>query len=245
MLPRSSAGDPLAEARWSVLKVASVVLLCSFLALIAFLGGWLAGSHSTSQRPASPAAARQGPGPGASRVENGVPVGYQGTSAGAVDAATNFLVVINGPLLLQPDHYRAALRTMSAPGNRQRLLSEAEQGISGIESRYGAVTNAAQGVQVTLRLLPAAWHLDWYHQGRDAQVEIWAAALVAQAGQQPVEVWATAVMALGWTEGDWKLIDHAMNTGPSPSQLAYPADQNSRLQPPPQVTSFQEYRRGA
>ena len=62
-------------------------------------------------------------GPGPTHVVNGVPVGYAHTQAGAVAAATNYLVTFNGPLVTQPDKYRAAVDEMALPDVRNTLTS--------------------------------------------------------------------------------------------------------------------------
>src|SRR5207245_427032 len=59
--------------------------------------------------PQQPAQVRTVPlAPGSTRVESGVPLGYQHTRQGAIDAATNYVVTLDGPLLLQPDGLRTA-----------------------------------------------------------------------------------------------------------------------------------------
>jgi hypothetical protein len=76
------------------------------------IGRWSAGSGSAGSRSGS---SGQQSGPGPTRTENGVPVGYAHTPDGAVAAATNFLAVQDGPLITRPDQYRSAIDTLAAP----------------------------------------------------------------------------------------------------------------------------------
>src|SRR5947209_20251698 len=59
--------------------------------------------------------------PGSTHVESGVPTGYQHTSAGAVDAATNYAVAFNGPLLLDRATLRGAISAVASPDSRNAL----------------------------------------------------------------------------------------------------------------------------
>src|SRR5216684_4288200 len=62
--------------------------------------------------------------PGSTRVESSVPVGYQHTRQGAIDAATNYVVTLDGPLLLQPDGLRRAEDLMVASAYRAELETQ-------------------------------------------------------------------------------------------------------------------------
>src|SRR5579859_1626921 len=89
------------------------IALAAIVGLVMLGLGFYAGRASAPA--ARPATAAPASGPGPTRVENGVPVGYAHTSEGAVAAATNFLEVRLGPMMFSPDQYRAAMDTMAAP----------------------------------------------------------------------------------------------------------------------------------
>src|SRR6266702_3768962 len=101
--------DENSRSRW--LKLGALGLGAVVLAVAAFgIGRWTAPASASGQQRATVSAPSGGPGP--TRVENGVPVGYAHTQEGAVAAATNYLTVVDGQMITQPDKYRAAIDTV-------------------------------------------------------------------------------------------------------------------------------------
>jgi len=197
-----------------------------------------ASAPTTGAARGATAAGQAGPGP--SRVVNGVPVGYAHTEAGAA-AATNFLMVMGGSLIAQPDKYRSAISTMAAPTTRSRQLGAADQDMAAV----GLVGYAQQGKRTLARAVPLAYHVDQYSDDR-AQVSIWAEGFIGVDGVLPMsETWSTSVMTVEWTGGDWRLLTIGRPTpqskGPVPV-ISQPSIQGPAL--PGQVTTFTEYRNG-
>src|ERR1700694_5098370 len=78
-------------------------ILALGLALVIGLVAFLVGRATAPVAKATPQTQTiTVPATGASRTENGVPVGYAQTQPGAIAAATNFTQFIGGPLFLQP-----------------------------------------------------------------------------------------------------------------------------------------------
>jgi hypothetical protein len=180
---------------------------------------------------------RSGPGPW--RVENGVPVGYAHTPDGAVAAATNFLTVQDGSLLLHPSEYRAAIDTLAAPETKAALRSQAENTLASFQGGSGLITSAQQGKAVVYRTTPLAYRLDSYDGRSAAQVSIWAETFIAVDGVlPPAEVWATDAYTVVWTSGDWKLVTTGGSAGPMPTVSQTPV-QTPQL--PPQLKEFKSY----
>ena len=178
-------------------------------------------------------------GPGPTHVVNGVPVGYAHTQDGAVAAATNFLMVVDGPLLTQPNKYLAAIDTLAAPEARGKQRNAAALRMSGIPD---FITYAQHGRTVILRVSPLAYHLDRYGDA-GAVVSIWAETLAAVDGVLSLrEGWATVVVSLSWSDGDWRLSDvtggAAGSSGPAPTTIQ-PATESSSL--PPQLANYRSY----
>jgi hypothetical protein len=217
------------------------VLLVSAAALAIAMIAILAAAAVLRAVPAATPSVRTVPLPhGASRVEAGVPVGYERTAAGAVDAATNYAVALNGQMLLHPDQVRAAEALMAAPSHRSGLMAAGEASLRALNSSFGLAANAAHGVQVVIRLVPIAFHLDSY-DGQQAAVSIWAVWVLAEAGLlAPQQHWLTATFLLEWTTGDWKVSGTSTRPGPvpAPPQETVP-DQSSPL--PAVLTEFKEY----
>ncbi len=196
-------------------------------------------------RPAPPAAVtapvRVVPLPqGASRLEAGVPVGYEQTESGAVDAATNYLVALNGPLVLHPDQFRAAEGVIAAPAYRTQMLAEGDASLRALNSSFGFASNGSMGIPIALRLAPIAYHLDSY-DGEHAAVSVWAVWVFAEGGiLAPQQHWFTATYLLEWTGGDWRVSGASARPGPIPAPPQQTvADPSSPL--PDALTNYREY----
>ena len=192
--------------------------------------------------PASGAASAGQAGPGPTHVVNGVPVGYAHTQAGAVAAATNFLMVVDGPLVTQPDKYRSAIDTLAAPEAREKQRSDAERLMATMQDGVGLRAYAEHGRTVVFRLAPLAYHVDRYSD-REARVSIWAESLIAVDGALSMrETWTTNHLTVAWSQDDWRLSDlgaaGADSFGPVPAVGQTPT-QGVAL--PPQLANYRGY----
>jgi hypothetical protein len=208
--------------------------------LLAIVSLALAVSLATRPAPPAPAPERVVPlAQGAARVQAGVPVGYQPTEAGAVDAATNYLVALNSPVVLHPDQVRAEEAVMAAPAYRDQMIAEGDQDLRAMNSSFGVAANAAMGVQVVLRYVPIAFHLDSY-DGQHAAVSVWAVWLLAESGiLPPQQHWLTSTMLLEWIGGDWKVTAVGSRPGPVPSPPQMVLAPSTPL--PDTLTQYEEY----
>jgi hypothetical protein len=169
-----------------------------------------------------------------------VPVGYRPVESGAVDAATNYLVALNSPLVLHPDQVRATEAVMAAPEYRDQLIAAGDANLRALDSSFGLGANAGLGIQVVVRYVPIAFHLDSY-DGQHAAVSVWAVWVLAEAGiLPPQQHWLTSTMLLEWTAGDWKVTGVGSRPGPvpAPPQQLVP-DPSSPL--PDALTQYREY----
>jgi hypothetical protein len=221
--------------RWLLIAAAGVAAFVLLVAGIA-IGRASAPSAATSSR-ASTAAGQAGPGP--TRTVNGVPLGYAHTEAGAVAAATNFLMIMDGPLVAQPDRYGSVIDAMADPNaaSTVRRIADANVAVSGV---FAAST--ARGRKVVHRSVPLAYHVDIYASDR-AQVSVWEEALIAIDGTLSLrETWSTTAVTVHWVDGDWKLAATAAPTtgsvGPAPT-ITQPAAQDLSLLP--QLDRYRSY----
>jgi hypothetical protein len=116
--------------------------------------------------------------PGSTRVESGVPIGYQRTKQGAIDAATNYLIAFNGPMVLRPDDMKAAVDTATTPEYRPELETQTAKALQALESYYSISAKAQAGVTPVVKLVPIAFHVDSY-SADEAGLSIWAVWLIA------------------------------------------------------------------
>lgn len=228
------------NGRWRRVLVVGAVLAIAALLAAAFITGRTTAPSSAGR--AQVVNVQSGPGP--TRVVNGVPVGYAHTQAGAVAAATNYLETFDGPLVTQPDKYRAAVREMTAPNARDKLMRLAETNLTG-QQTY--VSNAAQGRAVVHRIVPLAYRVQSYNSD-SVRVSIWGEALLAVDGALSFrEVWATTTVTSEWSAGDWRLADIPVaggpdSFGPVPTTIQA-ATQGTTL--PAQLTDYRSYRTDA
>jgi hypothetical protein len=175
---------------------------------------------------------------GATRMNGDVPVGYAKTREGAIAAATDYSAVLAGPLILNPDRYRAAERVIATPSARDRIAAEGEQAMAALNDTTRAISAAARGVRVAVRYTPIAYRVTADDAGR-VSVSIWGLWLVGEQGLlPPTETWSTRTVVVVWIGGDWRLADSSISPGPIP-QPGQQAAQSSDL--PPQLTNFEEY----
>jgi hypothetical protein len=210
------------------------------VALLLILSAFALGMAVRRPAPAAAPAVRTVTLPqGATRVEAGVPVGYAATQAGAVDAATNYTVALNGQTILHLDQVRAAEAVMATPGYRAQLLAEGDRSQRALDSSFGLSYNASHGIPVVIRLIPIAFHVDSY-DGSHAGVSIWAVWILAEGGILIAQQhWLTATVLLEWSGGDWKVAGASQRAGPVPSPPQGGTDATSQL--PPQLTGYGEY----
>ena len=211
------------------------------IALVILGLGFLVGRASAPKAATSPSAgsATASAAPGASRVENGVPVGYQRTQVGAVAAATNYTQALSGALLLEPDQYRAAVGTVAAPESKSKLLQDAETSLAAEQNNLQLVTLAHRGVKVAISSYPLAYHVNNYSP-TVAELSIWTVSIVGEDGQLAAsQAWNTMTVDLEWTNGDWKETSVGSTPGPVPVLGQGPV-QTKDL--PQQLSSYQLYR---
>ncbi len=232
--------DESRRSRW--LRIGGGVLAGVVLLAAGFGIGRLSVPASGSGQQQHATVTAQG-GSGPTRVENGVPVGYAHTQDGAVAAATNFVMVYDGPLNTDPVKYRAAIGTLSAPRSKARFQAEAERSLATFQSATGLISYAQQGRAEVFRTVPLAFHLDTYSDGT-AQVSIWSESFIAIDGVVPAkETWTTATYIVEWATGDWKLSSIGAYKGGSEGPVpvtTQPSLPTAAL--PAQLKEFKTYR---
>ena len=185
--------------------VVLVGVLAIGLATGAALGQIGLPNATPSGRAAAPAATTGVPGLGASRVAQGVPVGYAHTSQGAAQAAGNYLAVLGGPLALDPRRLQSALDQVADPGARAKLEASTQSSLRVEESLWGVQSAALQGRRVLLTQTPIAYRVDAYTAGVTS-VSVWLVTSVGVENRQRLAAFfGIGSAALAWLDGDWRL----------------------------------------
>ncbi len=197
-------------------------LVLSFLMVLAVglaVGTGLGRLTAPGQQPGPPPSTRPVtsgvPGAGATRVEAGIPVGYQHTSAGAAQAAGNYLAAFGGQLVLDQARVRAALDAVADPSNRAQLESGFQASLRLDEGLWGIQTAARQRQRVLLTLTPIAYRVTTYTPD-EATVSVWVVADVGVADRQRLAAFfGVGSATVAWLNGDWRLrtIDAGSHAG--------------------------------
>jgi hypothetical protein len=219
------------------LRIAAGILVALVLVAVGIAAGRSSAARSASGSTGAASSSRVPGWPGASQLVAGAPVGYAHSEAGAVDAATNYQLLLAGPLVTSPSKYREAERVIYTPAARDKLMAEAEQGLAGLQDQTQILSNASKGVPVALLSVPISYHLDSY-DGDHATVSLWWVWVVGQQGAMaPFQLWLTSVVSLTWL-GDWRVED--INSANTPVPLLAQTTTDSK-DLPEQMHGYREY----
>ncbi|MER6401374.1 hypothetical protein ABT263_35835 [Kitasatospora sp. NPDC001603] len=156
----------------------------------------------------------------ASRLVEGVPVGYSPTREGAVAAAVNYEIA------------RSSARYLTDAGSRERILktimaSDAAAGQIKDDNAAGARFYSALGLtadtadKLIARASPLGSKVVSYSP-EVATVSVWMSGIVGlPTPNAPVPVsasWTTYTLVLVWRDGDWKTSSISVTPGPTPLQ---------------------------
>ena len=219
------------------LRIAAGTLVALLLVAVGVLAG-RASTPGLSSSSAPAATSSRVPGwPGATQLVAGAPIGYAHSQAGAVDAATNYQILLAGPLLTTPSKYRNAEQVIYSSAARDRLMAGTEQTLAGLQDQTQILTNASKGVPVALLVVPVSYQVDAY-DGDHATVSVWWVWVVGQQGAMaPIQAWITSVVTLDW-QGDWRISDFNSGNAPVP-QETQTASRSTDL--PEQMHGYREY----
>lgn len=153
----------------------------------------------------------------------GIATGFPRTEQGAQSAAANYAVALGSVEMYARDSRHAIVNTVYAPdvaAARQAPLDEVYA--SGKLRRaigLDADGKAPKGMTFICRTNPIGTKTVSFKDGK-ASVSVWYSTLVGLAGEGsklPVtEGWYTKTFELTWVGGDWKVVDHQQQDGPTP-----------------------------
>jgi hypothetical protein len=175
----------------------------TLLAVVLLLAGGIA-----IGRAGSPAEPQVQAGPGPARLVDGVPVGYARSEEGAVAAAVNLNVLLDGEMLAASAPRRIEiLDLVAARASRDTLLQQYAQTVAAAPDE-GAVAGGT-------RRVPAGYRVRT-HSPREAVVDVWGTWAVTTAdGLDPNAAWGTSRIRLLWEQDDWRVASVERVDGPS------------------------------
>ena len=206
--------------RWPLLA-AGIVATLAVGAVIGRVSAPDAAPVEPADRQAPPTAEGPGPtgeGPGPTSVEDGVPVGYQRSRAGAVAAAVQFTQILGGAAVLDDQRRGRVLGVMAAKDARGDLDAAMEAGAALIREGFGLSPADLNDPGFVSRDAPAGYRVEVYSDDA-ATVALWSTGLIVVPDAQGVDAgWWTTTVELVWEDDDWRMQAFSAADGPSPIQ---------------------------
>lgn len=222
-----------------------VALLIGALLLITL--GMALGRASVPHRlpdspDAAPPATPVGPGPKAN--VDGVGIGWQRSTDGAIAAATVYLVGINGRgyVAVAPTRRRIIL-AIADPDQRAELATKADEVVRPEAPGEPFAAAFAEPKASAWRLVPLGYRVESYADD-SAVISVWAVQITAGVGSANAPAtarWSTTTLPLRWVEDDWKLDVAAARSVPGPSPATALGSQSGDLEVIATDSSFEEY----
>ncbi|WP_344802589.1 hypothetical protein [Microlunatus ginsengisoli] len=124
----------------------------------------------------------------------GLPLGYDHTQTGAVQAATNYLTWMNS-IRIKDKNTADAMATATAADHKTRaaMIESFDLLRTGLDNVSDAQTEPTRGAY-------AVQHYD----GASASIYVWAPYVFTQSGHAS-QLWSIFEIRLDWVDGDWKL----------------------------------------
>lgn len=211
--PRRATAGSGRQGVWPAAALTLLAILALGMAMTRD-GPTLANGTSPQVRVPAPSGVTPGP----SRSVDGAPIGYAHTAQGAVSAAVQYAVALDGIGLLDDERRATILRHVASDGDRARLEATLSDGASLLRSRLGLDERTLADPAFVWRPVPAGWRLVT-HDPAASTVDVWATGVVSIPDRAPIEIgWHTTRVELLWVGGDWKLASFATTDGPTPPQ---------------------------
>lgn len=154
--------------------------------------------------------------PGPTRVEAGVPLGYQQTAEDARAAALRYVAVLGGPLMLDAARRDLALAAVSRDGQPAPDVAARWAVRPNVERVTGAQEALRRNASVVAAAAPVMSRLTAY-DGDTATVVVWTTAVLGTDRLGTLDQsWSTETVTLRWS-GDWKLAAYESSPGPVPA----------------------------
>lgn len=203
-------------------------VLLAVAVLVGLLVGLWIGRASAPERDDHPSESAPDSSSTERRIVNGVPVGYERTEAGAVEAATNFTRAM-ASVTDDAEAYREALKTMAAPQWIGQAEEVAENGLEFLQERYGP------GGSFTFS--PVRYRVVNYSTTAST-IQLWGVTVASGPRVEGIEEsWLTATIDLVWISRDWRVSGQQSTTGPTPELL-----QSEDARTESSLDGFEEYR---
>jgi hypothetical protein len=160
-------------------------------------------------------------GPGPSKMNAGVPVGYAHTKAGAIAAAAGYSHLISELALSGENDRQHALAMISTETGQSAMRAKAQSAFAVIDKGLGLPEGKSA---VVLRSAAVGYKLVAFTPNA-ATIDVWTVDVVGKSDAVPPQAgWGVATIDLKWESADWKLASFpAQLPGPSPALQGAPS----------------------
>ncbi|MCT9077222.1 hypothetical protein [Streptomyces fulvoviolaceus] len=207
----------------SLITVVGVIVL--LIAAIAFAnrGGddSASGSEGAGSQPEVASTAASGKSPVASKA-GGIPTGFTQDQQGAESAAANYSVALGSAEMFNKAQRDAILQAIITPSRVASLEATLDNAYTPEFNKNVGLNedgSAPTGYTFVSRTSPIGTKATEV-SGSSATVAVWCSGLLGIAGDNstnPVtSSWFTITMKLEWAGGDWKIVTHSQQEGPTP-----------------------------
>jgi hypothetical protein len=161
-------------------------------------------------------------GPGPTKVVGGVPVGYERSRAGAVQAALNYSEALAKSVELSTDERRGVVRAIARRDRADEIFGELRAAYRLLDETFafGSGTTDAIASYGVLGYEVKAF------DSTTAEIALWEVSVFGLGKASKAEAgWSTTTVKLRWIDADWKLDELPLGEdGPTPALRGAPSD---------------------
>jgi hypothetical protein len=192
------------------LAVGAAMFLTGVTVASLIRGGAAGGAEARSYPSPAPSPQAQTL-PGPREYSDGIPAGFARSRAGAVAAATRYILTGQALLDLDPRAAEEGVRRMTAAEAAGRLVDDTLRQLRDAREALSGGTGP-----IVFRQAVLAYRVEAFTPER-ARVAVWNVGVLARQGVAPPQAgWAISTLDLVWERGDWRIWAETVVPGPAP-----------------------------
>ncbi|MFF7789537.1 hypothetical protein [Streptomyces sp. NPDC007991] len=219
--PYGTPRRPRSSSRSLVTVVGVVVLLIAAIAFANRDDDDPSSTGTNTNKPETAATAPSGKRPVQAKTGS-TPSGFAHDQQGVESAAANYAVALGSADMFDKVKRDAVLRAIIAPSRVAGFEARLDKAYTPEFNKNIGLNedgSAPDGFTFVSRTSPIGTKITEY-SADSATVEVWCSGLLGLAGENsttPVtNSWFTITMQLEWANGDWKIVTHSQEDGPTP-----------------------------
>jgi hypothetical protein len=213
----SGTGGPGRSLPLAAIAVALVLIVAAFV-----VGRVTAPSHGSTRTVTTTVSTPSQP--SASKVVDGVAVGFPHTRAGAVAALLADGQTLSDPrVLLNPARRSQVLSLIATARYAQTFSGAGGQALIQAERNTPLGRGIESGAQTVFLSVPVSYRVASYSPQQVKVIGYGVSIVANDQGLSPRTTWATSTTTAVWQDGDWKVASASSADGPTPALTAQPS----------------------